>query len=131
MLTARTPSCPPPRSSERGAAGVGTPRRRVVLEKPLGRDFESSREINDNVGRIFAEQQIFRIDHYLGKEAVQTLIALRFGNVLFEPLWTRNWVRDVPITIAETVGVETPGWFYASIAPLPPMRQNPPLHLLS
>src|SRR3546814_1507090 len=85
-----------------GAAGLVTPSSRVVLEKPLGRDFESSREINDNVGRIFAEQQIFRIDHYLGKEAVQNLIALRFGNVLFEPLWNRNWVRDVQITIAET-----------------------------
>src|SRR3546814_15162978 len=97
-----------------GAAGLVTPSSRVVLEKPLGRDFESSREINDNVGRIFAEQQIFRIDHYLGKEAVQNLIELRFGNVLFEPLWNPYWLRDVQITLAQRVGGETRGTFHRS-----------------
>ncbi|HET8882559.1 MAG TPA: glucose-6-phosphate dehydrogenase [Solimonas sp.] len=113
-----------------GAARLVTPNSRVVLEKPLGRDLESAREINDNVGRIFDEQQIFRIDHYLGKEAVQNLIALRFGNVLFEPLWNRNWVRDVQITIAETVGVESRGEFYDSIGALRDMVQNHLLQLL-
>ncbi|NGY04286.1 glucose-6-phosphate dehydrogenase [Solimonas terrae] len=113
-----------------GTAGLVTANSRVVLEKPLGRDQRSAREINDNVGRIFEERQIFRIDHYLGKEAVQNLMALRFGNVLFEPLWNRNWVRDVQITIAETVGVESRGDFYDSIGALRDMVQNHLLQLL-
>jgi glucose-6-phosphate 1-dehydrogenase len=78
-----------------------TPQSRVVPEKPLGHDLQSSREINDAIGEYFSEQQIFRIDHYLGKEPVQNLLALRFGNALFEPLWRREWVRDVQITVAE------------------------------
>jgi glucose-6-phosphate 1-dehydrogenase len=113
-----------------GAAGLITEQSRVVLEKPLGRDLQSAREINDHVARVFAERQIFRIDHYLGKEAVQNLIALRFGNVLFEPLWNRNWVRDVQITIAETVGVESRGEFYDSTGALRDMVQNHLLQLL-
>lgn len=113
-----------------GRAGLVTPDSRVVLEKPLGRDVASARRINEEVGAIFAEQQIFRIDHYLGKEAVQNLIALRFGNVLFEPLWNRSWVRDVQITIAETVGVEGRGEFYDSTGALRDMMQNHLLQLL-
>jgi glucose-6-phosphate 1-dehydrogenase len=111
-------------------AGLVTPDSRVVLEKPLGRDTASARQINDDVGAIFAEQQIFRIDHYLGKETVQNLIALRFGNVLFEPLWNRFWVRDVQITIAETVGVESRGEFYDNTGALRDMVQNHLLQLL-
>ncbi|NKF24088.1 glucose-6-phosphate dehydrogenase [Solimonas marina] len=117
-------------SENLGAAGLVTPASRVVLEKPLGRDLESARQINDHVGRVFAEHQIFRIDHYLGKEAVQNLIALRFGNVLFEPLWNREWIRDVQITIAETVGVEARGEFYDSTGALRDMVQNHLLQLL-
>ncbi|MFT4046337.1 MAG: glucose-6-phosphate dehydrogenase [Solimonas sp.] len=113
-----------------GAAGLVTDSSRVVLEKPLGRDLESARQINDHVGRVFKERQIFRIDHYLGKEAVQNLIALRFGNVLFEPQWNRSWVRDVQITIAETVGVEGRGEFYDSTGALRDMVQNHLLQLL-
>ena len=74
---------------------------RIVLEKPLGYDLKSSNAINDAVGEIFAEGQIYRIDHYLGKEPVQNLLALRFGNALFEPLWRREWVESIQITIAE------------------------------
>ena len=113
-----------------GANGLVTPHSRVVLEKPLGRDVASARRINEDVGAIFAEHQIFRIDHYLGKETVQNLIALRFGNVLFEPLWNRSWVRDVQITIAETVGVEGRGEFYDSTGALRDMVQNHLLQLL-
>ncbi|MDQ2988235.1 MAG: glucose-6-phosphate dehydrogenase, partial [Pseudomonadota bacterium] len=85
-------------------AGLATSNARVVLEKPLGRDLEGARQINADVGQVFAESQIFRIDHYLGKEAVQNLLALRFGNILFEPLWRREWISDVQITIAEELG---------------------------
>ena len=111
-------------------AGLVTPNSRVVLEKPLGRDVASARSINEHVGAIFAEHQIFRIDHYLGKESVQNLIALRFGNVLFEPLWNRSWIQDVQITIAETVGVEGRGEFYDNTGALRDMVQNHLLQLL-
>ena len=113
-----------------GAVGLVTPASRVVLEKPLGRDLASATEINAQVGAIFREEQIFRIDHYLGKETVQNLIALRFGNVLFEPLWSRAWVRDVQITLAETVGVEGRGEFYDSTGALRDMVQNHLFQLL-
>jgi glucose-6-phosphate 1-dehydrogenase len=112
------------------AAALVTPHSRVVLEKPLGRDLASARRINEQVGAIFSEPQIFRIDHYLGKETVQNLIALRFGNVLFEPLWNRSWVRDVQITIAEMVGVEGRGEFYDGIGALRDMVQSHLLQLL-
>jgi glucose-6-phosphate 1-dehydrogenase len=112
------------------ATGLVTPLSRVVLEKPLGRDLASARRINEQVGAIFAEPQIFRIDHYLGKETVQNLIALRFGNVLLEPLWNRSWVRDVQITIAEMVGVEGRGDFYDRIGALRDMVQSHVLQLL-
>jgi glucose-6-phosphate 1-dehydrogenase len=82
-------------------AGLATANSRVVLEKPLGRDLASAKQINAEVGKVFAESQIYRIDHYLGKETVQNLLALRFGNILFEPLWRREWISDVQITIAE------------------------------
>jgi glucose-6-phosphate 1-dehydrogenase len=107
-----------------------SPRSRVVLEKPLGYDLASSRLINDEVGRFFEEAQIYRIDHYLGKEAVQNLLALRFGNGLFEPLWRRECVRDVQITVAEQLGVEARGDFYDSAGALRDMLQNHLLQLL-
>ncbi len=113
-----------------GVAGLVTPDSRVVLEKPLGRDLASARRINEQVGAIFREDQIYRIDHYLGKETVQNLIALRFGNMLFEPLWSRACVRDVQITLAETVGVEGRGEFYDNTGALRDMVQNHLLQLL-
>lgn len=104
---------------------------RIVLEKPLGYDLQSSNAINDAVGEIFAEDQIYRIDHYLGKEPVQNLLALRFSNVLFEPLWRREWVESIQITIAEQLGVEARGDFYDNTGALRDMVQNHLLQLLS
>jgi glucose-6-phosphate 1-dehydrogenase len=104
---------------------------RIVLEKPLGYDLRSSKAINDAVGEIFAEDQIYRIDHYLGKEPVQNLLALRFGNALFEPLWRREWVESIQITIAEELGVEGRGDFYDNTGALRDMVQNHLLQLLS
>jgi glucose-6-phosphate 1-dehydrogenase len=112
------------------AAGAVTPESRVVLEKPLGTDLESSRAISDAVAKIFPEDRIYRIDHYLGKESVQNLLALRFGNSLFEPLWSRAWVHDVQITIAEEVGVEGRGEFYDQTGALRDMVQSHLLQLL-
>lgn len=110
--------------------GLVNPHSRVVLEKPLGRDLDSARQINAEVGRVFAESQIFRIDHYLGKEAVQNLLALRFGNVLFEPLWRREWISDVQITIAEELGVGNRMGYYETAGALRDMMQNHLLQLL-
>src|SRR3984957_3641261 len=104
---------------------------RIVLEKPLGYDLKSSQAINDAVGEIFSEEQIYRIDHYLGKEPVQNLLALRFGNALFEPLWRREWVESIQITIAEELGVEARGDFYDNTGALRDMVQNHLLQLLS
>lgn len=104
---------------------------RIVLEKPLGYDLKSSQAINDAVGEIFAEEQIYRIDHYLGKESVQNLLALRFGNTLFEPLWRREWVESIQITISEELGVEARGDFYDKTGALRDMVQNHLLQLLS
>jgi glucose-6-phosphate 1-dehydrogenase len=109
------------------SANIVTPKTRVVLEKPLGHDRASAELINRSVGAIFAEHQIYRIDHYLGKETVQNLIALRFGNTLFEPLWRRGRIRHVQITIAEQLGVEGRGQFYEHTGALRDMVQN---HLL-
>jgi glucose-6-phosphate 1-dehydrogenase len=109
------------------AAGLVTPKSRVVLEKPLGQDRASAELINRSVGSMFAEQQIYRIDHYLGKETVQNLIALRFGNTLFEPLWRRGRIRHVQITVAEQLGVEGRGQFYDQTGALRDMVQS---HLL-
>ena len=117
-------------SAHLGTAGLISADSRVVVEKPLGHDLASSREINDAVGQHFAERQIFRIDHYLGKEPVQNLLALRFGNVLFEPLWRREWVQDVQITVAEQLGVEGRGDFYERTGALRDMLQNHLLQLL-
>jgi glucose-6-phosphate 1-dehydrogenase len=113
-----------------GRLRLATPESRVVLEKPLGQDLASADEINAHVGAVFAEHQIYRIDHYLGKEAVQNLIALRFGNALFEPLWRRGRIRHVQITVAETLGVESRGAFYDETGALRDMVQNHLLQLL-
>jgi glucose-6-phosphate 1-dehydrogenase len=101
-----------------------------VLEKPLGHDLASNRVINETVRRVFGEKQIFRIDHYLGKPAVQNLFALRFGNALFEPLWRREHIANIQITIAEELGVEKRGAFYETTGALRDMVQNHALQLL-
>jgi glucose-6-phosphate 1-dehydrogenase len=113
-----------------GAAGLNTPKTRVVLEKPLGHDLASNREINQTVRRFFEEWQVFRIDHYLGKPAVQNLFALRFGNALFEPLWRREHIANIQISIAEDLGVESRGAFYENTGALRDMVQNHALQLL-
>ncbi|WP_295855822.1 glucose-6-phosphate dehydrogenase [uncultured Xylophilus sp.] len=113
-----------------GAAGLATPRTRIVLEKPLGHDLASNRAINEAVRKVFAEEQIFRIDHYLGKPSVQNLFALRFGNALFEPLWRREYIANIQITIAEDLGVEKRGAFYDTTGALRDMVQNHALQLL-
>ena len=112
------------------AAGLNTPQTRVVLEKPLGHDLASNRTINDTVRRVFNERQVFRIDHYLGKPAVQNLFALRFGNALFEPLWRREHIANIQITMAEELGVEKRGAFYETTGALRDMVQNHALQLL-
>lgn len=116
--------------SQLGAAGLVDDRSRVVLEKPLGHDLASARAINRDVGRHFAERQIFRIDHYLGKETVQNLMVLRFGNPIFEPLWRAPHIRSVQITVAETVGVGSRAGFYDHTGALRDMVQNHLLQLL-
>jgi glucose-6-phosphate 1-dehydrogenase len=103
---------------------------RIVLEKPLGRDLASASEINDQVGKCFAENQIYRIDHYLGKETVQNLLALRFANSLFEPLWKRGVVDHVQITVAEDLGVGGRIDFYDRVGALRDMVQNHILQLV-
>ncbi|MBL8833151.1 MAG: glucose-6-phosphate dehydrogenase, partial [Rhodospirillales bacterium] len=88
-----------------GAAGLARDGARLVVEKPIGSDLASAQRINDEIGAVFDEMHIYRIDHYLGKEAVQNLLALRFANSLFEPLWNSMWIDHVQITVAETVGL--------------------------
>jgi len=112
------------------SAGLTGPRSRLVLEKPIGRDLESSRKTNAAVGAVVGEEQIFRIDHYLGKETVQNLTALRFANVLFEPLWDRNTIDHVQITIAETEKVGDRWPYYDEYGALRDMVQNHMLQLL-
>lgn len=112
------------------AAGLATPASRVVLEKPIGTDFESAAVINDGVGRVFDENRIYRIDHYLGKETVQNLMVLRFANILFEPLWTRRSIDHIQITAAESIGVSGRGAYYDKSGALRDMVQNHLLQLL-
>ena len=103
---------------------------RVVLEKPIGRDFDSAAEINDGVCAVFDESQIFRIDHYLGKETVQNLMVLRFSNTLFEPVWSRHHIDHVQITVAENLGLEGRAGYYDKSGALRDMVQNHILQLL-
>jgi glucose-6-phosphate 1-dehydrogenase len=110
-----------------GVAGPGT---RVMLEKPIGKDLASAIAINDSVAKAFDEERIYRTDHYLGKEGVQNLIALRFGNSLFEPLWSARHIEQVQITVGETVGVEGRGDYYDESGALRDMLQNHLLQLL-
>lgn len=113
------------------AAGLTGEKVRMCLEKPLGTDLASSAEINDAVAGAFPEERIFRIDHYLGKETVQNLLALRFANILFEPIWNSNVIEHVQITVAETVGLEGRVAFYDDAGALRDMVQNHMLQLLA
>ena len=110
--------------------GLITEQGRIVLEKPLGRDYQSASEINNEVGQCFDENQIYRIDHYLGKETVQNLLALRFANSLFEPLWRRSAIDNVQITVAEDLGVGGRVEFYDRVGALRDMVQNHMLQLV-
>jgi glucose-6-phosphate 1-dehydrogenase len=112
------------------AAGLVDGNSRVVLEKPLGHDLQSARAIDNAVSQYFQEHQIYRIDHYLGKETVQNLMVLRFGNAIFEPLWRAPYIRSVQITVAETVGVGSRAAFYEKTGALRDMVQNHLLQLL-
>jgi len=114
-----------------GQVGLNGPNIRVVLEKPLGHDLASAQEINRVVRSVFNEAQAFRIDHYLGKPSVQNLMALRFGNALFEPLWRRESIANIQITLAEGLGVGTRGDFYDRTGALRDMIQNHALQLLT
>jgi glucose-6-phosphate 1-dehydrogenase len=112
-------------------AGLAGERARIGLEKPLGTDLATSRLINDAVARAFPEDRTFRIDHYLGKETVQNLLALRFANILFEPLWNATHIEHVQITVSETVGLEGRVSFYDGAGALRDMVQNHMLQLLA
>lgn len=103
---------------------------RIVVEKPFGHDLKSAHELNQLLMGMFSEEQIYRIDHYLGKETVQNILALRFANALFEPIWNRNYIDHVQITAAETVGVEGRGGYYETSGALRDMVQNHILQLL-
>jgi glucose-6-phosphate 1-dehydrogenase len=111
-------------------AKLNHPNSRIVLEKPLGNNLETANEINDFVAKFFTEQQIYRIDHYLGKESVQNLMAIRFGNTLFEALWRRQWISSIQITISESLGIDSRGEFYDQTGALRDMLQNHLLQLL-
>ena len=105
--------------------------RRVVIEKPFGRDIDSAKRLNREVGKVFRESQVYRIDHYLGKETVRNLLVFRFGNGIFEPLWNRRYVDHVQITVAETIGVEGRTAFYEETGAVRDILQNHLLQLLT
>ena len=113
------------------SAGLAGPNVRIGLEKPLGHDLASSREINDAVAEVFPEDRTFRIDHYLGKETVQNILALRFGNTLFEPIWNARGIDNIQITISETVGLEGRAGYYDGSGAMRDMVQNHMLQLLA
>lgn len=126
------PSQYAPTASALGAAGLNRTERegvwrRIIVEKPFGRDLASAIDLNDALQGVFPENEIYRIDHYLGKETVQNILAFRFGNGIFEPLWNRRYVSHVQITAAESIGVEGRGAYYQEAGALRDMIQN---HLL-
>ena len=105
--------------------------RKIIVEKPYGRDLETARQLNVVIGEVFGEDRIFRIDHYLGKEPVQNIMVFRFSNGIFEPLWTRNYIANVEITIAEDFGIRDRGAFYEEAGLLRDIVQNHALQLLA
>ncbi|MEL1249360.1 glucose-6-phosphate dehydrogenase [Aurantiacibacter gilvus] len=131
IFLSTAPSLFEPTIAGLAANGLAASNARICLEKPLGTDLESSCAINDAVASAFPESRIFRIDHYLGKETVQNLIALRFANILFEPLWNAQHIDHVQITVGETVGLESRVDFYDGAGALRDMVQNHMLQLLA
>jgi len=131
IFLSTAPSLFAPTIAGLAAVGLAADNVRLALEKPVGHDLASSRAINDAVARAFSEERIFRIDHYLGKETVQNLIALRFANTLFEPLWRSESIQHVEITVAETVGLEGRADYYDGAGALRDMVQNHMLQLLA
>ncbi|MGZ6266399.1 MAG: glucose-6-phosphate dehydrogenase [Candidatus Limnocylindrales bacterium] len=105
--------------------------RRVVIEKPFGRDYESARQLNHELAKVLRESQVYRIDHYLGKETVRNLLVFRFGNGIFEPVWNRSYVDHVQITVAESIGVENRGSFYEETGASRDILQNHLLQLMT
>jgi glucose-6-phosphate 1-dehydrogenase len=110
---------------------AGKPAGKVIIEKPFGRDLDSARRLNRVISRNFDESQVYRIDHYLGKETVQNLLVARFANTIFEPIWNREYVESVQITVAESVGVGSRGGYYDESGALRDMIQNHTMQLLS
>ncbi len=110
--------------------GLATPESRIVVEKPLGHDLASARDLNSQLSESFAENQIYRIDHYLGKETVQNLMALRFANALFEPVWNSQHIDSIQITVAESIGVKGRGAYYDRSGAMRDMVQNHMMQLL-
>jgi len=119
-----------PLASRLGSEGLVTSRSRIIVEKPIGKDGTTAAVINNEIGSVFSEGAIFRIDHYLGKESVQNLMALRFANVLLEPLWNNAHIDHVQITVAETLGVEGRGGYYDEAGAIRDMVQNHMMQLL-
>src|SRR5436309_5087611 len=117
-----------------GAAGLNKSRKgwtRIIIEKPFGHDLTSARELNRQVGRVFKEEQVYRIDHYLGKETVQSILVFRLANGIFEPVWNRRYVDHVQITVAESIGIGERGSYYEETGALRDMVQNHMMQLLS
>ncbi len=130
------PSLYTPLVTRLGVCGLNQPRTatswvRIIIEKPFGYDLSSARALNSDVLKVFAEEQVYRIDHYLGKETVQNLLVFRFANGIFEPIWNRNYIDHVQITAAETVGVENRGAYYEGAGAMRDMVQNHMLQLLA
>ena len=111
--------------------GAGGSFARVVVEKPFGRDLASALDLNDQMHAAFDEQQIYRIDHYMGKETVQNVLALRFANAIFEPIWNRRYIEQVQVTVAESLGVEHRGGFYETAGALRDIVQNHVMQVLA
>jgi glucose-6-phosphate 1-dehydrogenase len=126
------PAMVAPVARELARAKIGQDRKhsRIVVEKPFGRDLDSARELNRRLTEVFHESQIYRIDHYLGKETVQNIMAFRFGNTIFEPVWNRNYIDHVQITVAESEGVGHRGHYYEQAGALRDMIQNHLLQIL-
>jgi glucose-6-phosphate 1-dehydrogenase len=132
------PSLYAPIAGHLGSEGLACPAEpatkeqvKLVLEKPFGKDLQSAAELNHSIARYFSESQIYRIDHYLGKETVQNILMLRFANAIFEPVWNRNFIDNIQITIAETVGVEHRAGYYDTSGALRDMFQNHMLQMLT